>query len=121
MSILYRGMRADAGHPVIGPTARTLGVRAGIDIQVISGEVHPDQCGLSVAPDDPRWLPRFRRPRELGGTGADPVFAVDEIDLGPDLVYRSNPLDPERHGFIEPARVMTVGEYERALAAIRRA
>ena len=117
MGMLFRGMRADGNLPAIGVTARTLGVRAGIDIPTVSDVVYPEQGGLSVAPDDPRRLPDFRRPSELGGTGKDPVFALDESDLGPDLNYRADPLDPGRHGFIEPARVMTFREYERALAA----
>jgi hypothetical protein len=121
MAILFRCMRAVGDHPAIGPTARTLGVRAGIDVPVISGTVRPQQGGLSVTPDDPRRLPPFRRPAELGGTGKDPVFAIDENDLGPDLVYRPDPLDPGRHGFIEPARIMAFGKYELALAATQAA
>lgn len=72
---------------------------------------------MSVSPDDPRHLPPFRRPPEHGGTGRDPVFELDEQVLGSDLVYRPDPLDPERHGFIEPAREMAIDEFQLALAA----
>ena len=118
---LFRGMRADGEYPAIGPTARTLGVRAGIDIPVVADSVDPGQGGLSVAPDDALRLPRFRRPREIGGTGKDPVFSIDLDFLGSDLVYRPDPADPEVHGFIEPARRMTFDEYQRALTATRAA
>jgi hypothetical protein len=41
------------------------------------------------------------------------------IDLEEDLAYREDPLRPGVHGFIEPSRRMTRGEYERALLATR--
>jgi len=71
---------------------------------------------MSIAPDDPKFLPPFRRPSELGGRGKDPVWVIDTDDLGPDLQFRQ---DTPTHGMIEPNRPMTLAEYERALESTR--
>jgi hypothetical protein len=68
-----------------------------------------------VSPDDPMNLPYIRRPPELQGTGRDPVWAITDAELGPDLCYRPDPSSPT-HGFVEAARPMTLAEYQRALA-----
>jgi hypothetical protein len=73
---------------------------------------------MSVSPDDPLNLPYFRRPPGFQGTGRDPVWALAEGDLGPDLRYRPDPARPG-HGFVEPARPMTLREYQQALARTR--
>ena len=119
--IVYRSMiAAPDGAPAVGATARMLGVRPGIDIAVdTQGRVLPGTGGLSVAPGDPLNLPRHRRPPEFDGTGADPVWSVRASDLGPDLAYRPDPLAPARHGFVEPARPMSLVDFKRALARTR--
>src|SRR6266849_6521093 len=72
--ILYRSMRDDpAGGPLVGPTARTLGVRPHVDIPVLVGQVRPNTGGMSVAPDHPGTLHPLRRPPAQGGSGKDPV------------------------------------------------
>lgn len=119
---LYRAMRtAPDGTPEVGPTARTLGVRPGDraphnDVPAVGSAdaVLPGFGGMSVAPDDPANLPRNRRPTALGGTGNDPVWEIDDADLGPDLRFNQ---DRPTHGAVEPSRVMTLSEYEAALAA----
>jgi hypothetical protein len=121
MTRLFRAMRKDAsGAPEIGPNARALGVRAGVDIPATLPHqtVLPGQGGLSVSPDDPMNLPYFRRPPGFGGTGRDPVWVIDLNDLGPDLFYRSDPFHPE-HGFIEPIQPMSLDDYQLALATTR--
>jgi hypothetical protein len=106
-----------SGQPSVGPSSRTLGIRPGIDVPAVSPDeiVVPGQGGLSVSPDDPHNLPPTRRPPAFGGTGKDPVWGLDESDLGPDLRYRPDP-DNDRHGFIEPVRAMPLREYEEAIA-----
>ncbi len=107
-------MREDsAGGPVLGPTARTLGVRPQIDIPVVAGMVFPDTGGLSVAPDSPMNLHRLRRPPEYGGSGKDPVWVFFLIILDGDLQFRR---DTPTHGLIEPSRAMTLDEFQAALA-----
>ena len=115
---LYRATRESSGGvPESGASARTLGVRPRFD--VLAGNpgdfVQPGQGGLSVSPDDPMNLPHFRRPPAFHGVGRDPVWSLKDSDLGPDLVYRP---DPARsgHGFVEPARPMTLREFGDALA-----
>jgi len=115
-------MRAAAdGFPEVGATARTLGVRPGTDIGVDgSGMAHAGTGGMSVTPDDPLGLPGHRRPSECGGgTGRDPVFRILRSALGSDLTYSPDPANPSGHGFVEPARSMSIDAYQGALAATR--
>jgi hypothetical protein len=108
-------MREDyAGAPMVGPSARMLGVRPNIDIPVTAGQVQPNTGGLSVAPDRPDNLHPLRRPPGYGGTGKDPVWWIDSAALGNDLQFRS---DSATHGLIEPARAMSIDEFQSALEA----
>jgi hypothetical protein len=108
------------GFPAIGDSARVLGARSGTDIPVDEdGLVRPGEGGISVSADDPMYLPRFRRPLQLDGTGKDPVWSVNQQELGEDLSFRPDPRNPT-HGFIEPARVMTFERYQEALHKSRR-
>jgi hypothetical protein len=121
MSQLFRAMReATDGLPIVEQSSRGLGVRPGIDIAAIDGAelVFPGDGGPSVAPDDPRNLPRHRRPAEFGGTGKDPVWSIDEDDLGALLVFRVDPDNP-KHGYIEPARPLNVDSMQQALKSTR--
>jgi len=87
---LDRSMKsANDGHPEPGRTARTLGVRPGVDILVDVDDVVVivgGGGGMSVAPDCPGHLSEHRRPAEHGGTGKDPVWELDVADLGSPLV-----------------------------------
>ena len=67
---------------------------------------------MSVAPDDLMLLRPHRRPREHGGSGADPVWEIDEESLPQSLVFR---LDSPEHGLIEPSVTMPLADYEEAL------
>ena len=69
---------------------------------------------MSAAPDAPENLPPLRRPPALGGKGKDPVREIDGDDLGPELQFRQ---DSRTHALIEPARPVTLAEYEQALMA----
>lgn len=124
---LYRAMkRANDQKPLLGRTARTLGVRVQPHGEV-SGEgaadVYPDCAGyispgrgMSVAMDDPSYLPRHRKPRSLGGEGRDPVFA-----LRTDLITGALSLfeDAPPHAVIEPSERCRLTSYETALAHTR--
>ena len=118
---LYRSMKEDGqGFPVVAPNARSLGVRPGKDVAaILAGDlVQPLQGGLSVSTDDPMNLPYYRRPPVLRGTGQDPVWEIESNQLGPDLDYRPDPAGAG-HGFIEPARGLTLDEYQQALSATK--
>lgn len=120
---LFRAMREAAdGLPEVGTAANHLGVRPGgtrhSDVGAIDARdpVAPGGGGLSTVPDDPRHLIRFHRPPSLGGSGKNPVWAIDADDLGPDLIVR---MDTPSHALVEPSRAMTLQSYQQALAATR--
>jgi hypothetical protein len=120
---LYRSMiEAADGLPQVGPSARMLGVRPGNAPTPDVPAVHPQdilipgQGGLSVAPDDPMWLARHRRPASLGGLGQDPVWVLELDDLVPHLRFSQ---DSPTHGVTEPKAPMPFQDYLKALAALR--
>jgi hypothetical protein len=112
-------MNSDGDYPRVERSAKGLGVRVGED-----GDVEPDAedhvypgAGMSFAPDDPLFLPEFRRPPELLGSARHPVWCISESDLPAELVVTID--DPE-HGVIGPARAMSLIDYESALAGTQR-
>lgn len=124
---LYRSMiPGPDGLPLLGRSARKLGVRTpgdvavGVDPDVLATApddiLAPSEGGISTAPDDAINLVPLRRPRALGGRSTDPVGEIDSASLGADLAIRQ---DSAKHVLIEPARPMTLMEYEQALATIR--
>jgi hypothetical protein len=130
MPLIFRAMRADGGKPLVGTGSKCLGVRPG-EIPVDEGGlVHPGTGGMSVAPSWPE-LPHHLIPKRLrqlvpkaSGTGNFTVWKMGDgpfvaSPVSPDLVLRPDPKDPDRHGFVEPARSMTLDEYLAALAATR--
>ncbi len=121
---IYRAMIRDTdGLPLVGRSARKLGVRTGdqmpnndVDATTGTDVVQPDK-GMSAVPNDPDNLAKNRRPPAVnGGIGKDPVWVMDTDDLGPDLRYEQ---DKPTHGMVAPARNMTLDEYEAALNATR--
>lgn len=113
---LYRSMQAaEDGYPILGAGTRTLGSRPGIDIPVEEGNVEPETGGMSISPNDAMNLPRHRRPPEFDGTGRDPVFEMDDGDLGPALRHRPDPERPSLHGFVEPKATMSFEDYQAAI------
>jgi hypothetical protein len=120
---LFRAMIEDIdGLPKIGPGGRLLGVRPGNspspDVTAMNPHdpVLPGQGGMSVAPADPANLPRHRKPKTLGGISSDPVWYIEQNTLGLDLRFRQ---DSSVHGVVEPARRMTLQEFQDALAWTR--
>lgn len=125
---MFRAMRkAPDNLPEAGRSARTLGVRvappAAVPEDPPKFDVYPDangdvdpRRGMSVALDDPRGLPKHRRPASMGGEGRDPVFSLLASQLGPGLkVYE----DDAPHAVVEPAQRMSLVKYETALTATR--
>lgn len=68
---------------------------------------------MSVAPDHASNLPPHRRPAALGGTGKDPVWGIEIDAIGPDVTFRQ---DRSGHGLFEPAREMSIDDFQQALA-----
>jgi hypothetical protein len=118
---LFRSMQqATDGGPVVGESARRLGARQEIDVELgRDSMVQPTSGGMSVSPGSPENLPRHRKPPEWGGTGLDPVWELTSDELGEGLLYSPDPAHPDAHGFIEPSGSMTFPEYQGALAKTR--
>lgn len=127
----YRGMAEENGKPKIGRSARLLGVRPGIDIdieEVPAGYLSPESKqelqgelitvairntkGMSVSLSI-EGLPAFRRPAKFGGTGKDPLWHIDDKNIIGDLQAIQ---DSPTHVSILPRVTMTLERYETALA-----
>ena len=111
---------ASDGLPVVEQTARGLGARVPADIQPDpAGFVDPRTGGMSVTPDDPRRMNALRRPRSLGGAGKDPLFVIQESEIGVGLAFRRDPHDSLAHGFVEPAVRCLLGAYQGTIVETR--
>jgi hypothetical protein len=128
-------MLADGVRPQVGPSALALGVRVQpdpkADIAVdAEGMVEPRTGGMSVAPAW-RLLPVHRIPRRLrtkfpraAGKNETALWRMGEGPfvegpLADRLLFRPDPQQPDRHGFVEPMASMPIGDYQVALAATR--
>jgi hypothetical protein len=130
-------MAEQNGKPKIGRSARLLGVRPSIDINVeqmpvgylneqgyllaesereFQGEVVTvairDTKGMSVSISI-EGLPAFRKPAKFGGTGKDPLWQIDDNMITGDLQAIQ---DSPTHVSILPKVTMSLERYELALA-----
>ena len=137
VKLYYRGMAEQGGKPKIGRSARLLGIRPNIDINVeqmpigyldeqgyflqeaqrkISGELVTvairDTRGMSVSLSIDS-LPPFRKPTKFGGTGKDPLWQIDDSHIVGDLLAVQ---DSPTHVSIMPRVTMVLERYETALA-----
>lgn len=133
----YRGMAEQNGKPKIGRSARLLGVRPGIDIDIEEmptgylndqGYLLPESKrefqgklvtvavrktkGMSVSLSI-EALPPFRRPAKFGGTGKDPLWQINDKNIMGDLQAVQ---DSPTHVSILPRVTMSLERYETALA-----
>lgn len=125
---LYRAMTPDSDrHPTVARQARALGVRVDGDVRDVfpdlNGYLRRGGGGMSVAPDDPWYLPAHRRPRRLGrgstGHDEDFVFSIDETSVETrGLAIRVDAPD-RSHALVEPSVAEPLGDYEARLAATR--
>jgi hypothetical protein len=137
VKLYYRGMMDENGKPKIGRSARLLGVRLGIDINVEQmpigylnqqGYLLPEsECESStevvaVAIKDTKGmsvslsiesLPPNRKPSKFGGIGKDPLWQIDDINITGDLQAVQ---DSPTHVSILPRVTMLLEKYELALA-----
>lgn len=130
-------MAEQNNRPKIGRSARLLGIRPGIDINIeqmpigyldeqgyllpesqrkISGELATvaikDTKGMSVSISI-EGLPAFRKPARFGGTGKDPLWQIDDNIITGDLQAVQ---DSPTHVSILPRVTMSLERYEVALA-----
>jgi len=135
--LYYRGMAEQNGKPKIGRSARLLGVRPSIDINIeqmpigylnkqgyllaksereIRGEFVTvairDHKGMSVSLSID-GLPDFRKPAKFGGIGKDPLWQIDDSYITGDLEAIQ---DSATHVSILPRTTMSLAKYEAALA-----
>ncbi|AFY48767.1 hypothetical protein Nos7524_2955 [Nostoc sp. PCC 7524] len=135
--LYYRGMAEQKGKPKIGRSARLLGVRPGIDINIEQMPVgYLDEQGYLLAESERKFqgelvtvairdtkgmsvslsieaLPAFRKPAKFGGTGKDPLWQVDDSNITGDLQAIQ---DSPTHISILPRVTMLLEKYELALA-----
>lgn len=117
----------EASGPLIEQSKRGLGVVIPGDplrkpdiVPDARGMVGPGSRGMSVAPDDPTRLQQQRRPiwikfNDLAGDSNDPLWVLDEDDIGARLEFVQGTSD--RHGVIQPRELMHVDEFRALLAA----
>ena len=135
--LYYRGMAGQDGKPKIGRSARLLGVRPAIDINIeqmpigfLDGQGYllpesqrkldgdrvtvalRDTKGMSVSLSI-EGLPAFRKPTEFGGNGQDPLWKIDDSIITGDLQAVQ---DSSTHVSIMPSVTMSLAKYEAALA-----
>lgn len=135
--LYYRGMAETNGKPKVGRSARLLGIRPGIDVDTAylpqgwldeQGYLRPESerdnegepvevvikntKGMSTSRSI-EALPPFRKPAAFGGTGKDPLWQIDECDIGGDLEAVQ---DNETHVSIRPRTTLLLQRYETALA-----
>jgi hypothetical protein len=134
--LYYRGMAEQNGKPKIGRSARLLGVRPNIDINIEQipigyvdeqGYLLPFQRefseyliivairntkGMSVSLSI-EGLPTFRKPIKFGGTSKDTLWQIDNSIITGDLHAVQ---DSPTHVSILPRVTMSLEKYESALA-----
>jgi hypothetical protein len=135
--LYYRGMADENGKPKIGRSARLLGIRPGIDIdieQIPTGYLNEQGYLLPESERDFRGelltiairntkgmsvslsiesLPAFCKPAKFGGTGKDPLWQIDDKNIMGDLEAVQ---DSPSHVSILPRSSMSLERYETALA-----
>jgi hypothetical protein len=135
--LYFRGMAGQNGEPKIGRSARLLGVRPSIDINIeqipigyldeqgyllpeSQRKLHDDLVtvairdtkGMSVSLSI-EGLPAFRKPSQFGGNGKDPLWQIDDSMITGDLQAVQ---DSPTHVSIMPRVTMSLEKYEAALA-----
>jgi len=131
-------MAEENGKPKVGRSARLLGVRLGVDINVEGmpkdwlddqGYLRPETerkstgelvvvamrstKGMSTSLSI-ESLPAFRRPTVFGGMGRDPLWQIEESKISGDLEAVQ---DSATHVSIMPRVTMLLEKYETALAS----
>lgn len=135
--LYYRGMAEQSGKPKIGRSARLLGVRPTIDINIEQmpigcldeqgyllpepqRKLHDDLVAVAVRDNKGmsvslsiEGLPAFRKPSQFGGMGKDPLWQIDDSIITGDLEAVQ---DSPTHVSIMPRVTMALEKYEAALA-----
>ncbi|MBO1055756.1 MAG: hypothetical protein HEQ27_04140 [Dolichospermum sp. JUN01] len=137
VKLYYRGMTDENGKPKIGRSARLLGVRLGIDINIKQMPVNSlDEQGYLLPESEREFqgelvdvairntggmsvslsieaLPAPRKPAKFGGYGKDHLWQIDDSHITGDLQAVQ---DSPTHVSISPRVTMSLERYELALA-----
>jgi len=138
VKLYYQGMAEKNGKPRLGRSARLLGIRPNIDIDIElkpqgwlseQGYLQPEakrenlsapveiairnSKGLSVSLSI-EGLPIFRKPTAFGGTGKDALWQIDDSYISGDLEAVQ---DSATHVSILPSATVSLAKYEAAIAA----
>lgn len=135
--LYYRGMAEKNGKPKLGRSARLLGIRPGVDIDIVlmrqgwldeQGHLRPESerdtsgAQLEVVVRNTKGmstslsiegLPPFRKPIAFGGTGKDSLWQIEDSRISGDLEAVQ---DSATHVSIMPSATMLLERYELALA-----
>ena len=137
-TLYYRGMAEKNDKPKLGRSARCLGIRPGVDIDVAlmpqswldnNGHLRPESerddnsgsqrevvirnaKGMSTSLSI-EGLPPFRKPAAFGGTGKDPLWQIEVSYITGDLEAVQ---DSATHVSIMPRITMLLERYEAALS-----
>lgn len=129
MPLVYRSMLRDGDRPEIGPDKKMLGVKvAGDQYDDITpdatGRVHPGTGGMSVSPAwrdlPPHRIPKRLRaicPKAAGNNGMECWrLGSGPFESGSITDRLHLRVDSQTHGLVEPATMMSLDEYQDALA-----
>ncbi len=134
--LYYRGMVAKNGKPKVGRSARLLGIRPSVDIDVThvpsgwldergylrtESERNDSGADVEIALRNTKGLstslsieglPHFRKPEAFGGIGKDPLWQIEGSNITGDLEAVQ---DAATHVSIRPKATMLLKRYEAAL------
>lgn len=129
MPRVYRLMRKDEdGLPTVQQSASGLGVRVGTDVDIdADGLVLANDKGMSVNPQSHainiNMMPKRLKHKYYGATGPNNryVFRCGDgpFERGPFADGLILIPDSETHGVVAPTEVMSLADYQAALAATR--
>ncbi|AFZ60861.1 hypothetical protein H6G54_22990 [Anabaena cylindrica FACHB-243] len=136
VKLYYRGMIDENGKPKIGRSARLLGIRPSIDINIEQMPIDSlDEQGYLLPESEREFqdelvdvaivntggmsvslsieaLPAPRKPAKFGGYGKDPLWQIDDSNITGDLQAVQ---DSPTHVSISPRVTMLLERYELAL------
>lgn len=128
MPLVYRAMRMDEdGLPTVERSASGLGIRPGVDVDVVGEDVLVNGSGMSVSPS---WrvisilrVPKRLRDKMPGARGSNNThcfkYGEGPFQAGPFAVGLDLAPDTPTHGCVIPAQQVPLATYESDLAATR--
>jgi hypothetical protein len=126
MPLVYRAMKMDEeGFPKVEQSASGLGVRPGIDVDLVGGDVQMNGMGMSVSPS---WrvisilrIPKRLRDKVPGARGSNNThcfkYGAGPFQAGPFAAGLDLTPDSPTHGCVTPAKQAPLATYASDLAA----